>query len=578
MFSEDGKTYQDACCYLFTDALVVALVSPTADPNAATGMRFNRFLTHHPISHTSVDSLNSSVLKCTILSEVKDSNLMQGSTLYLTETLNSTSSQVIEKWISGLLNKDILFSSSSFCSTLPPPLVTEGSSFSSLALNRPNSCTLNMDYADEVKTSEIIVRKGMSTANHNRRTTITSLLSLKRNRPKNLAIVLQIDPLRFRDGEIITLINSLKALVIKIKRATICVVDSEGRIVSKGLIQDQLTTFQKLKYMKCDSSRERFEPQNFKNSTCSDMVGDIGIAVFSNTLVEAGKSCLFMDYRPFASPGRKSPHELKVHIGFLNIDHTDQISELVEVNSVNDILEAVCYSFNLAFDEDEDDNDDEEDDDESDEENEYANKTNSENEGGRVSDYSYLVSEKGKRSSTKSGTSSPYSLEDKSVRSDSEDADYFDYDVYAESVQQSPLTQKPTSSGTFCDISSSYSNISRTTAKNCEGASVTEATPRSAVCSLFYLRSSFQEVQGDTTVQISSEKMNSSPLNTQGIVPGVLHEDSAPMIGMRVHSGVVRGWSGFLEGINRKLDEAIDGNGALVQSDVEMGNSAYEYM
>lgn len=363
MFSEDGKKYQDACCYLFTNALLIALVSPTFDPKISAGIRLHTYVTYHPLSDTSVDSLNSSVLKCTILSATPNAKLMHGSTLYLTEALDSASSQVIEKWISALLNKDILFGNSALSSTLPPPPIIEEETRRSLMVELPGASSLDLDVSEQIDDNEAIVRTSTVISNNqSRRTTITSLLSLKRGRPTLLALVLQLDPSRLKDAELIGLVNSLMALTFKIRDARLCLVDLEGGIVSQGLVREQLSVVKDLKSTVKDHNRARFNPADFKNEFIWENVDKIGIAVISNTLVESGKSCLFMDYNSFAGINRTRPHELKIHIGFLNVDYTDCISELVEVASAHDLLETLCYGFNLSFEEEDDNNDDDDED------------------------------------------------------------------------------------------------------------------------------------------------------------------------------------------------------------------------
>jgi pheromone-response scaffold protein len=89
----------------------------------------------------------------------------------------------------------------------------------------------------------------------------------------------------------------------------------------------------------------------------------LGIVAVSNSNMEAKKSILFQDYRCFTSFGRRRPNELKIKVGYLNVDYSDKIDELVEASSWTFVLETLCYSFGLSF--DEHDDDDEEDNDDS---------------------------------------------------------------------------------------------------------------------------------------------------------------------------------------------------------------------
>ncbi|SCU85915.1 LANO_0C05974g1_1 [Lachancea nothofagi CBS 11611] len=556
MFSEDGKTYQDACCYLFTDALLIALVSPTFDPKLPTGMRFDRFLVHHPLSHTSVDSLNSSVLKCTILSAMKNSKIMQGSTFYLTEALDSDKSQVVEKWISALLNKEMVFKSSNFSSTLRTPPVVTHSLSSRLTVIRADTKTVNVDFTEDIEDADIIVRNSVAARDDkSRRTTITSILSLKRDRPKSLAVVLQIDPGRMRDSEFTALINSLRALVTKMKDTKLCLVDPDGGIISQGLAQEQIIKLQNLKRNPLASSRPSFTSQHFKDECCSDMNEKTGIVVFSNTSVELGKSCLFMNYSPFASPNRKMPNELKVHVGYLNVDYTEQVSELIEVSSFHDILETVCYSFNLTFGEDDDDDDDDDDEDEDDSADEWGRYNVSLEETKVADNISVISGQSSKREKSNSGL--------------------VDFDAYQDVEQVSPSSPLPHSNGTLCESERSYSSASKRITEDC-------ATPRSAIHSVYL----------PTQARIGNERLLDDSLDTFKIRRSVIRSlhlespfnvneftSSSPHANL-AQNPAIPGWSRFVEGINKALDEAIDYKSST-DNDVrtsKVQSSNYEYL
>ncbi|CEP63285.1 Ste5p LALA0_S07e06656g [Lachancea lanzarotensis] len=565
MFSEDGKTYHDACCYLFTDALLIALVSPTVDPKTPAGMRFDKFLVHHPLSSISVDSLNSSVLKCTILSAMKNSKIMQGSTFYLTESLDSDKSQVVEKWISALLNQGIVFKSSNFSSTLPPLPVTTHFSSSKLTVRRAGRKTIDMDFEDELNDTDIIVRNSLVLLDgKSRRTTITSLLSLQRDRPKNLAIVLQVDLTHLKDTDFLALVNSLRALIMNMKETQMCLVDPSGRMINQGVAEEQIAQLKILKIASRTSdadNRPKFSPTQFKVACCSKMTDDVGIVVFSNTSVEAGKSCLFMDYKAFSSSNRSRPHELKVHVGFLNVDYTDQVSELVEVSSFQNILETVSYGFNLTFGEDNDDFDDDDDESESGEEiDAHENDPLKMNSG--LSSRNLFEHTDGQIRDTNDGN-----------REDEQNSDLVDYDAYRESLNTTLSSPLSHSNGTLREESGAYSSSSKRTTSHFY-------KPRSAGSSFYspiYTQDS--NLKDALQDQVNWRRSEIRSLQFDGnSSKGNCESSFLPLEAAQVDD--FPGWAHFVEGFNKVVDEAIDcqvetrGNKRLSV----VGHSNYDYM
>ncbi|SCV00357.1 LAME_0G09164g1_1 [Lachancea meyersii CBS 8951] len=564
MFSEDGKTYHDACCYLFADAFLIALVSPTFDPKNFAGLRFDKFLIHHPLSNTSVDSLNSSVLKCTILSAMKNSAIMQGSTFYLTESLESDKSQVVEKWITALLNREMVFRSSNFSSTLPPLPVTTDVSSSRLSLRRTGRKSLDMEFKDDLSNADIIVRNSLAVSNgRSRRTTITSLLSLKRDRPKNLAVVLQLDLSKLKNAEFVALINSLRALSMKMQETKFCLVDSDGGIISQGPVEDQIFSLQKLNTgtnKAASVSRPRFSSREFREKCCPDMTDNVGIAVFSNTPVEDGKTCLYEDYNCFSSSNRSRPQELKVHVGFLNFDHTDRVSELVEVSSFHDILETVCYGFNLTFGEDDDDEDDDNEECAS-----FAGGNNSLTLKGEHGIENLL-----EREALDSVASA---ISGRTERDEDLKSELVDYSAYRDSSQSSLSSPLAPSNGTICESAGAYSNCSKKTTN-------TLNTPRSAINSFYApIRTQEMSSRDEQCSEINHRRSEIRSLQFENPYLFGNCESPLPPIQTVPHEAVP-GWACFVEGFNRALDEAIDSEDERgdVRSSSLLRQSSYNYM
>nr|3FZE_A Chain A, Protein STE5 [Saccharomyces cerevisiae] len=192
-------------------------------------------------------------------------------------------------------------------------------------------------------------------------TTISSILSLKREKPDNLAIILQIDFTKLKEEDsLIVVYNSLKALTIKFARLQFCFVDRNNYVLDYGSVLHKIDSLDSISNLKSKSSSTQFSPIWLKNTLYPENIHEhLGIVAVSNSNMEAKKSILFQDYRCFTSFGRRRPNELKIKVGYLNVDYSDKIDELVEASSWTFVLETLCYSFGLSF--DEHDDDDEED-------------------------------------------------------------------------------------------------------------------------------------------------------------------------------------------------------------------------
>lgn len=364
LVSSDGSAYSGCLCYLFEKALIVANISDENFDNLInTKLTDLKFFT--PISEIKIEAVESSVFKCTIPSDVSYQEL------FLTEKLNTDTSQIIQKWISGLLNHDIIFDENNFTSTLPiPPIIRQlknkgdrGSLFGMVG----SSKIIELTGLDQLS-DNVIVRRGVklpptSTEVHNGietmetvMTSISSILSLKREKPDDLVLVLQCsfdDPNFTNSLPIIH--NSIKALNIKFRDLKICVVNAKGYVVCHGLVDTISFGPYSISSFQNTSGTNKFNPEWLRDAFYpSDVLENVGVAVVSASSMEQGKSCLLMNYKPFTCPGRRRPNELKVKVGYLNVDYSDSIEELVEVAAWANVLEALSYSFSLVFGDDED--------------------------------------------------------------------------------------------------------------------------------------------------------------------------------------------------------------------------------
>lgn len=370
MVSKGGSVYSNCWCFLFEKAIIVASQSKETDSDKVLEGILDSFQIYGPISKVRVDTVEASIIKCTI--QETESSVWQE--LFFTETLNTDSSKIIQKWISGLLDHDLIFNELNFTSTLPlPPTMRkfgntnnkEGSSFASLVSPTKIVELATLDQAS----NSIIVKRGFHIPmEHNLKTnktdtietvmtTISSILSLKRDRPSDLVIVLQLEFEKMKQEESLTTIyNSLKALIIKYPSLKICVVNSNGYVLTYALAKQKYFKSNNLAELELKESELKFDPEKLKEALYPNgMIQNVGIAVLSNSSMEMGKSCLLMDFKCFTCSGRRRPNELKIKVGYLNVDYSDKINELVEVGSWDFFLEALSYSFSLDFGDDEDD-------------------------------------------------------------------------------------------------------------------------------------------------------------------------------------------------------------------------------
>ncbi|CAD6609932.1 XXYS1_4_G0046540.mRNA.1.CDS.1 [Saccharomyces cerevisiae] len=306
MISKDGQRYIQCWCFLFEDAFVIAEVDNDVD---VLEIRLKNLEVFTPIANLRMTTLEASVLKCTLNKQ-------------------HCANKVVE--VANVHDNDTV-------------IIRRGFTLSSGECSRQST----VDSIQSVLT------------------TISSILSLKREKPDNLAIILQIDFTKLKEEDsLIVIYNSLKALTIKFARLQFCFVDRNNYVLDYGSVLHKIDSLDSISNLKSKSSSSQFSPIWLKNTLYPENIHEhLGIVAVSNSNMEAKKSILFQDYRCFTSFGRRRPNELKIKVGYLNVDYSDKIDELVEASSWNFVLETLCYSFGLSF--DEDDDDDEEDNDDS---------------------------------------------------------------------------------------------------------------------------------------------------------------------------------------------------------------------
>ncbi|KAL3234977.1 hypothetical protein RNJ44_02765 [Nakaseomyces bracarensis] len=278
-------------------------------------------------------------------------------TVYLRNYSNRV--EVIQKWIVGFLNKDILFDQKNITSTCSylPIMVNTRTENSMLGLFRSKKI-IEMGSLNNAHES-IIFKRSFNVPNLSQNkeslvetmnTTISSILSLKRERPKNIFMFLQLDINKIREeNSQNTIVNTLKAVQIKYPNYFIVVID---KFMQEHIVREANNfDFDYLLKIAEDVNKIPLDIKAIKERFyIGAEIDNVAVLAISNTSMDKTTSCLFSDFTPFVSKGRKRPNELKIKVGYSNIDYTDQINELVEIENWDFLLETLCYSFSLDFD------------------------------------------------------------------------------------------------------------------------------------------------------------------------------------------------------------------------------------
>lgn len=365
LVSNDNSNFKTSWCFLFTKALIIVTAEePTDTPfeNITLETKLRDLQILHRIQDIDVNTVNASTL------ELSPCN---GLAVYLTESLNTNASNVIQKWISGLLDKDLVCDEKTVTSTLQMPLLLKNLGNDS---NNTNTFTslVEPDRMVELSSFErgsgsVLIRRSFYVDRNNMdknpertmlsmMTSVSSILSLKKGKPDEIFVVLQIDFSKLKDDtDYYTLVNNFKALNIAIEILNICVVNLDGYIIKFPISGHEIVDINTVKSWEQLSATSRMDPKSLKNKLYPGAINNnIGVVIISNSHMEEGKSCLLKDYSCFSKTGRHTPNELKIKVGYLNVDYSSKINELLEVDTWDCILETICYSYNISFDEDND--------------------------------------------------------------------------------------------------------------------------------------------------------------------------------------------------------------------------------
>ena len=340
LISLDDQGFKQCCCYLFSEYLLLCQPSSKASSNV---LQFSSYRFLQLNSPANIELIDATTL------ELKAKT---GERVRIKPFNSDTKS--LEKWITAFFDPTLTFGNLDFTS-IPLP------DFVSAMPSAEDSRTIIVRRQNTI--NETIVTAGPRDSTLF--TSISSILSIKRSTPRELNVILQVDRRKLKSENLITIKNVLSALTWKYHDFNCCIVGVDGLIVKIGGAREILDSWAEIS----DAGTQPFSPALMYKTWYKErgkVCNNAGVLVISNASMETGKTCLFHDYRMFANVGKRHVNELKIKVGFLNVDYTNKIKELVEIQDWNELLEAVSYSFNINFDDDDDDDDDEGDSDTSD--------------------------------------------------------------------------------------------------------------------------------------------------------------------------------------------------------------------
>lgn len=355
-------------CFLFTKCILIVKVDPKqsqTDENILLNTEFLGLEIYYPINSIRVDVMSDSILQCEIVNEEISKRFD------LSESSFTNSTEVLQKWASALLNTDITFDHETITSTLSlPPIIRnltdDGDVLTAYACDGSNKKISEVSTIGHIRNSVIIHRQpkaanetfldnGRSSI-YTTKTSVSTLISMRRKKPDNLILLLQIDKQQVSSMDTYTIIfNNLKALQILFPSLYIYLIDWKMRIQKFGLVSEVLEGPDDLK---TKSSSERFtilslKTQILKFPEISNK--NIGIAVMSNTIMNKDMNILFSSFEPLQKFNGIRTNILKIKIGYLNMSYTEEIDELAEIDSWPDMLELLCYTFAIDYDSDNED-------------------------------------------------------------------------------------------------------------------------------------------------------------------------------------------------------------------------------
>lgn len=369
LVSYDNSDYITSWCFLFSRTFVIAFVdepSYISSDNIISETKLRNLIKFDNLKDINVQTIDSSTL---LVSEHNNTSLFSEKKAYLKQSLINNSSNILQKWISGLLDNEMIFNEKNITSTLKLPLILK-----SKTTDDDNSKTftslINPKKIIELSSlkrssGNILLRRSILIEKNNQKnnaadtllsmkTSISSIISFKREKPDELFIVLQVDFNKLNDNnDYYTIVNTLKALNLALPQSKLCIVNHNGYVLKSFFSINEHINVGCFKELVEVCSMRKFDPLLLKKELYpSTLNSNIGIVVISNSAMKEESSCLMKNYSCFNKIGRHTPNELKIKVGYLNIDYSSKIEELFEVNTWDCVLETICYSYNITFESD----------------------------------------------------------------------------------------------------------------------------------------------------------------------------------------------------------------------------------
>lgn len=317
-----GDSFKHYICYLFREYMIIC------KPTSSEQMPFTQYSSYQIFQLKKPASIHLLDSKTLEISFVNDENLKMKQ--------YGDDSQPLEKWITAFFDPLLCFGKFDFTSIKVPHFLS--------ALAQASGSATNLSRRKSVNGT----RKLASIHESNVLTSVSSILSLRKSKPEDLAVILQIDRRKVDDANLHTIMNLLRILSWKFSSVNCCVVDEKKNILNIDKVLRVVDSWNELTEISCEFSPRYVYEQFYERG--GNRCKSSGVLVVSNSSMELKKSCLFENYDCFANSGRRHVYDLKIKVGFLNHDYSEHIQELVEVENWGGLLEVIAYAFNLNFD------------------------------------------------------------------------------------------------------------------------------------------------------------------------------------------------------------------------------------
>lgn len=362
--STGTSMFEICCCFLFTKRLLIAFTDDSPEQVSSKELNeidFKSFAIYS-LEECSLKTTSSSVFEITMI----DSN--RSSTLYISELWDNKNNVVSHKWISAILNPTLELDSTSFTSTIPLSAIIPEEK--SVDLKSNENATENIAGTTDEKylsleTPPLNIGKenaylDVGTANSKRvsafsqLTSISSIISMKQKRPSRIIIVLQIDGEKLKFQNMAAVIyNTLVALSLSFKSMYVFFIDSQRNIFQEGLFAGIFKCANDFKLMTVNPYNDIFDVKEVEKRLHDyATVENTGIVFCSGTLFDRD-NILTVSTDSLKRSNQQRNNILKIKIGYMNVESSSQPTDLIEIDDWNNLLEIICYTYSISFEEDE---------------------------------------------------------------------------------------------------------------------------------------------------------------------------------------------------------------------------------